>query len=229
LSQINVPGPALGQAGDMQTQPAVPCVRQFRYVALAALLAAGLAARAAPVEPTNSPEQVVRDTAEKVMAEVRARAEELTRNPDSLYLLVEEQVAPRFDVPFIAQQVLGRYWSQATPEQRARFTAAFQSMLIRTYAHGLLAYRDEPFEWYPLRTAPDAGDVLVKSSLGSSEGLPMAVNYRVHLRDGEWRVYDISIDGISLIVNYRGMFAQRLRKQGLDALIGRMESRAAAR
>jgi phospholipid transport system substrate-binding protein len=213
----------------MEYGPEFPCRRWIRCMALAALLAGGILAPANAAAAVSAPEQVVRDTAERVMAEVRARAEELTRNPDSLYLLVEEQVAPRFDVSFIAQQVLGRHWNEATPVQRERFTAAFQSMLIRTYAHGLLAYKDETFEWYPLRAAPGAEDVLVKSSLGSSEGQPMAVNYRVHLRDGEWRVYDIAIDGVSLIVNYRGMFAQTLRKQGLDTLIRRMESRIAAR
>ncbi len=196
---------------------------------MTALLAGGIAALAAAADSLSPPEQLVRDTAEQVMREVRMRAEELTRNPDSLYLLVEEQVVPRFDVAFTAQQVLGRHWNEATPAQRERFTAAFQSMLIRTYAHSLLAYKDEPFEWPPFRAAPGAQDVTVKSSLGSSGGQPMAVNYRVHLKDGEWRVYDISIDGVSLIVNYRGMFMHTIRKEGLEVLIERMQRRAAGR
>jgi phospholipid transport system substrate-binding protein len=194
-------------------------------LAIAAAIAMALVSRS--LARPEAPEEFVRGTAELVMGEIRDHADEYSSEPDRLYRLIEEQVVPRFDVAMVSQQVLGQYWGQATPGQRARFMAAFQFMLVRTYAHSLLAYKDDPFEWYPPRAAPGAEDVTVRSSIGLSDGSPMALNYRVRFKDGEWRVYDISIDGVSLIVNYRGMFTHEIRKNGLDALIGRMEMKNA--
>ncbi|HXG29907.1 MAG TPA: ABC transporter substrate-binding protein, partial [Nevskiales bacterium] len=123
-----------------------------RHRLLAALLAAPLAVLAAvPATAAVPPDQVARETADMTLREIRARKEELQRDPNQLYALVEQKILPHFDFERISQLVLGQHWRAASPEQRERFSAAFQRMLVRSYSHALIEYDSERIEWAPLR------------------------------------------------------------------------------
>lgn len=175
------------------------------------------------------PDQVARETADRTLSQIEARREELRRDPGQLYALVEEQILPHFDFERISQLVLGRYWKDANPEQRKRFNEAFQGMLVRSYSHALVEYDSERIEWAPLRMPPGTTDVVVRSNVVRKNGPPIPINYNIHLKDNRWLVYDVTIDAISLVTNYRGTFSSEIRKNGLDGLIARLEQKQASR
>lgn len=168
-------------------------------------------------------EQIVQRIAEDVMQEVRFHGDAYERDPAELYLLVEHRLLPHFDMNRISRHVLGRYWEQATATQRERFMTAFQFLLVRQYAGALLSVRDDVFEWQDATLADEGRDALVRSSILRMEGPPLSVYYRLYRVNETWLLYDLAIDGISLTTNYRGMFIQELRRNGLDALILRLE------
>lgn len=195
--------------------------------ALAAMLSVTLALLAgapawAAVVP---PDQVARETADMTLREIKSRKEELRSEPQKLYALVEQQILPHFDFERISQLVLGKHWKDANPEQRERFSRSFQRMLVRSYSHALIEYDSERIEWAPLRTVPGTTDVVVRSNVIRKGGPPIPINYNVHLKGQEWLVYDVTIDAISLVTNYRGTFANEIRKAGLDSLIARLEQK----
>lgn len=190
---------------------------------LAGLLLASTAVNAA----ATPPDQVARETADTILREITTRREELRADPRQLYALVEEKLLPRFDFERISQLTLGKHWKSATPEQRQRFSNAFQRMLVRSYSHALLEYESERIEWVPLRMTPAARDVVVRSSVVRKGGPPIPINYNVHLKNNQWLVYDVTIDAISLVTNYRGTFANEINKNGVDSLIARLEQKQA--
>ncbi|MGH8453343.1 MAG: MlaC/ttg2D family ABC transporter substrate-binding protein, partial [Nevskiales bacterium] len=111
------------------------------------------------------PDQVARETADITLREIKTRKDELRSNPQKLYALVEEKILPHFDFDRTSQLVLGKHWKDANPEQRQRFSTAFQRMLVRSYSHALIEYDSERIEWAPLRMGPGTTDVLVRSNV----------------------------------------------------------------
>jgi phospholipid transport system substrate-binding protein len=180
-----------------------------------------------PATAAVPPDQVARETADMTLREVKARKAELSSDPKKLYALVEQQILPHFDFERISQLVLGKHWKDASPEQRQRFSAAFQRMLIRSYSHALVEYDSERIEWAPLRMKPGSKDVVVQSNVIRKGGPPIPISYNIHLKNDEWLVYDVTIDAISLVTNYRGTFASEVRKNGIDSLIARLEQKQA--
>lgn len=201
--------------------------RNAVFAAVMALLTMTLALPAlAAIVP---PDQVARETADMTLREIKARKQELSADPQKLYALVEQQILPHFDFDRISQLVLGKHWKDASPEQRERFSSAFQWMLIRSYSHALIEYDSERIEWAPLRLPAGTTDVVIRSNVVRKGGPPIPINYNIHLKNDQWLVYDVSIDAISLVTNYRGTFANEIRKGGLDSLIARLEQKQARR
>ncbi|HHH13259.1 MAG TPA: ABC transporter substrate-binding protein [Thiolapillus brandeum] len=170
------------------------------------------------------PQELVRSTAEYVLSEVRAHKAELERDNSGIYRLVEERVIPHFDFRRMTRSALGRYWRQATEEQRNRLTREFQELLVRTYAIMLLSYSDEKVEYLPFRGRPGDKRVVVRTKVYTSDGAPpVPIDYRLYFKDGQWKVYDVVVDGVSLVSNYRGTFASEVRKGGIEGLIVSLE------
>ena len=199
-----------------------------RLILIAAMSALPLATPVT-VAAAAPPDQVARETADKALREIKSRKAELRSDPNKLYALVEEQILPHFDFQRISQLVLGKYWKDATPEQREHFSVAFQRMLLRSYSHALIEYDSERIEWAPLHMSPGTRDVVVRSNVIRKGGPPIPINYNIHLKNNRWLVYDVTIDAISLVTNYRGTFANEIRKNGLDSLIARLEQKQADR
>jgi phospholipid transport system substrate-binding protein len=199
-----------------------------RLILIAVMIALPLATPVT-VAAAVPPDQVARETADMTLREIKSRKAELRSDPNKLYALVEEQILPHFDFQRISQLVLGKYWKDATPEQRERFSVAFQRMLLRSYSHALIEYDSERIEWAPLHMSPGTRDVVVRSNVIRKGGPPIPINYNIHLKNNRWLVYDVTIDAISLVTNYRGTFANEIRKNGLDSLIARLEQKQADR
>lgn len=193
---------------------------------LAVILSSLLFAAAAQAAPTPTPpDAVVKGTTEKLQALIKQNLSQYQANQALFYKVVDDTVVPHFDTRYIAQLVLARHWRGATDEQRSRFESAFKSMLIGTYANTLLEYHDSVrAEWKPLRMAEGATEVTVSSSLMRPNGPPIPVGFVMRLNNGAWKIYDITIENISLIANFRGQFNGEIRKSGLDTVIQSMEN-----
>ena len=127
----------------------------------------------------------------------------------------------------MSQAAMGRYWRDASPDQRERLASEFKELLVRTYATALLSYSGQAVEYLPVRLRAEAEDVLIPTRVAATGGPPIPVNYRLIRNSDEWKVYDVVIDGISLVTNYRSTFAAEVRRFGVDGLIKRLADRNA--
>ncbi|HSH30985.1 MAG TPA: ABC transporter substrate-binding protein [Thiohalobacter sp.] len=175
----------------------------------------------ATAQAGESPMKVVRETSEQVFAELR-RNGDLDR--EQLNDLIERVILPHVDFEAFSRLTLARYWRDASETQRRDFTREFRSLLVRTYATSLSEYSGEKVEYLRERME-DEGRALVNTRIVRPDGPPIPVDYRLRLNGDKWQVYDIMIDGVSLIINYRSSFQQTIRQQGLDALIRQLAER----
>lgn len=167
---------------------------------------------AAPALAVEDPQMVVKQTADVVLGEVTERKAELEADSSLIYPLVERTVVPRFDFETMSRSAMGRFWRKASPQQRRRIIAEFRELLVRTYATALLGYSGQKIEYPPMNVADGARKVMVPTKV-KSEGAPaIPINYRLKVSgEGVWLVYDVVIDGISLVTNYRSTFARLIR------------------
>jgi len=133
--------------------------------------------------------------------------------------LVETRILPHFDFNRMTRIAVARNWRQATDEQQQTLTAEFRTLLVRTYSVALSSYRDQVIEYQPLRAAPGATEVTVKSEVQQPGAQPMNIDYDMEETPAGWKVYDIKIAGISLVTTYRDSFASRVRAGGIAGLI----------
>ncbi|MDH5485469.1 MAG: ABC transporter substrate-binding protein [Gammaproteobacteria bacterium] len=171
-----------------------------------------------------APDTLVKDTTDKMLAALKKNHDELTKNKSLIYDLVGEIVLPHFDFIRMSRWVLGKDWDPASKDQKLRFIRAFRTLMVRTYAVALLDYTDQKIEFQPLRGEASQDDVTVYTKVIQPAGKPPTlINYRLYLKKDEWKVYDIAVDGISLVSNYRTSFASEIKQDGLEALITRLE------
>ena len=122
----------------------------------------------------------------------------------------------------MADLALGRYSKKVTSEQKPLIVDEFRTLLVRTYGKALLEYTDEKLTFLPMEGDPASGKVLVKSEIEQAGGFPIPMDYALRLVDGKWKVSDISVDGISLVTNYRSSFGRTIKRKGVDALIAKL-------
>lgn len=194
---------------------------------LALALAFGIcgATGAQSPSPAVSAESFMKDVVDDILSVVEKRRDELQEDPQALRDLVTEQIMPHVDFRYLSQLVLARHWRTASEAQREAFMAAFRNMLMRTYADALLAYRDQEIRYLPNRNDPERRDAQVRTEIVPKDGQPIPVTYRLYRNDqGEWKIYDITVERISLVTNYRSTFDDQIRKHGLDGLIEKLEN-----
>lgn len=166
------------------------------------------------------PEELVRKTAEVILSEIKAHRNVYAKDYAKLYKMADEKVLPHFDFRRMSQWVLGRSWKDATPEQRDRFTAEFRDLLVGTYSQALLNYTDQEIVYLPVQRKPEDTEVTVKTEVKQTSGPNIPINYSFYKnKEGAWKVYDISIEGVSLVTNYRSVYATKVREKGMDGLI----------
>lgn len=176
----------------------------------------------------QSPEEVVAQTSQRMIDALKEYKASLKDEPKIVHDLIETIVLPHFDVDYVVRLILGKHWLQATADQRRRFKQAFQLLVMNTYAKALLEYSGEKVKVLPL-----AGDfsqlrtVMVHSVLDSADAKPIEVNYRMRKTGDEWKVIDLTVENVSLILSYKHSFAEQIREKGLDVLIVSIESKNA--
>ena len=193
------------------------------------ILLAGLLwgiADAAATALIPSAQDMVKSTSTEIINSLRAQSEELHDNPERIYDFIQSRVLPHFDFERMSRLVLGKYWRRASPQERREFVEQFRYLLVRTYATAMLDYAEDPIAYLPFRDDPEAKDVTVRTEVDIPGGNPVPVDYSVYQVDGRWKVYDVSIDGVSLVVNYRSSFATQIRSEGgIEGLIAKMRER----
>lgn len=198
--------------------------RRFLMGAFAFLLAgpAFAAAEPAPAAATGgatAPDAIVRKTTDDIIALLKKNKAVYAKDTSKLYAMVDERVLPIFDFERMSQWVLGRSWRQATEEQRSRFTQEFRTLLVRTYATALLNYTDQKVTIQPAQKKSER-EALVKTEVQQGSGAPaVPIHYSFYRGERDWKVFDVTIDGVSLVSNYRGTYASKIKQQGIDGLI----------
>lgn len=185
-------------------------------LAVGIALAIGAGVRAA--EPV-APDALAKAVTAEVLALIRADKDLQAGDPVKVARLIETKVAPHFDFTTMTQLAMGRNWREASPAQRKALVAEFRTLLVRTYTSAFTHYRDHTVEYRPLKLAPGDTDVVVKSFIRQPGGAPVSVDYRMEKTPEGWKVYDVRIEGVSLIENYRHSFQAEIARGGIDGLI----------
>jgi phospholipid transport system substrate-binding protein len=210
--------PAHCSLAHRRTDPAPPSWgMRAPLLAAVALLVASHAHAQLLVPPPSRADAVMQRATTEVTTLLQADA--AARRPTDLTRLVEKTIVPMFDLPRMTSLALGRNWRLASPEQQAVLTAEFQTLFVHTYASVLSSYRDETVEYKPLRAPPDATEVLVRSVVRRAGAEPLSVDYEMAQHAAGWKVYDVKVEGVSLVINYRESFNATVREGGIDALI----------
>ncbi|MBK1647535.1 MlaC/ttg2D family ABC transporter substrate-binding protein [Rhabdochromatium marinum] len=177
-------------------------------------------------QAAQSPTDLVRTTAETMLSTLETRQAEIERRPQLIYDLVGRIVAPHFDFELITQSAVGRDWRQATPAQRQALIDAFREVLVSTYATALLKYSGEDILYQAARPGTRSDTVIVPTQVRAPGASAIPVDYRLHNQDGDWKVYDVVIENVSLISNYRGQFRAILGRSGIDGLIEELRAKS---
>ena len=165
------------------------------------------------------PEALIRNTVDEVLAIVKQDKDIQTGNKKKVTELVDAKVLPHFNFTHMTRLAVGKNWRNATPEQKKVLEIEFRNLLVRTYTTAFTTYKDQEVEVKPLKMANDATEVTMKTFILNKGKQPLPVNYDMEKTASGWKVYDLSIEGVSLVTNYSGTFAEQVQKSGIDGLI----------
>lgn len=189
------------------------------------LFFAGLFAPFAVPAQESAPDALVKGVTNDVLAIVRADREIQSGNTQRAIDLVEQKVLPHFNFARMTQLAVGRDWRQATPDQQKQLTQEFKTLLVRTYSNALTSYKNQSIDFKPVRMQPTDSDVTVRSEVRQPGAQPIGIDYSLEKNSGGWKVYDVTVGGVSLVTNYRESFAAEVRRGGVDGLIKSLRSK----
>lgn len=181
--------------------------------AMAVLLSAG--ARAQEILP---PDTLVKSVTLEVV-DILRKDKDIQADRKKLVALIDAKIVPHFNFASMTAAALGSNWSKASPEQKAKLTDEFRTLMVRTYASSISAYRDQKFDFRPLRSKPTDTDVTVNVRVVQSGTEPVKIDYEMEKTPRGWKVWDVRVADISLTANYRTEFANIVRDSGVDGLI----------
>jgi phospholipid transport system substrate-binding protein len=173
---------------------------------------------------TLGPQELVENSAKRMLQELDANRAMYANDPAKLDALVANVLLPNFDTEYAARLVLGQYWRTATPDQRKRFVAAFYHSLLRNYGAALVDFTADRFVILPYRGDPGDTMATVRTEVKKSSGEKVPVDFSLRKTDGIWKAWDVVIEGISYVKSFRTDFGAEIQQKGLDEVINRMES-----
>ena len=166
-----------------------------------------------------APDILVKRITTEVIGIIKRDKDIQAGNPRKIADLVEKRILPHFSFARMTQIAMAVNWRRATPEQQKALTEEFKTLLVRSYSNALSLYRDQVIEFKPLRMRPEDSDVTVKSEIRQKGAQPVTLHYDMEKTPSGWKVYDVKVNGVSLITNYREDFAAQVRESGIDGLI----------
>ena len=173
----------------------------------------------------ESPDQMVKRVADELLTIIKADKDLQKGDSRKVVELAEAKVLPNFDFERMTRLAVGKNWQQATPEQRAALTKEFRTLLVRTYSTSLTQYRNQTIDVKPTKIAAGDKDAVVKTAVIQQGGPPIPIDYAMEKMDSGWKVYDVVIDGASLVTTYRGSFNDQIQKGGIDGLVKTLQER----
>ncbi len=173
------------------------------------------------------PEELVKKVTADVLDSIKSDKQLQSGDRKKALGLAEQKILPYVDFREAAQIATGRAWQGATPEQQTRIANEFRSMLIRIYSNAIDVYRGQTMKVLPLRIPPGATDVTVRNQYIKDGRPPVAVDYSMRKMPEGWKIYDITIEGVSLVLTYRSEFANITRDSGVEGLIRRLAEKNA--
>jgi phospholipid transport system substrate-binding protein len=204
-------------------------MRSFPATLCAAFLTLGAANGAAAQEvPGPGPQQLIEKVSQDMLRDIDANRAALRQDPAKLRALVDRNLLPNFDTDYASRLVLGKHWRTATPEQRSRFVGAFIDSMMRQYGTALLDFTADRMTILPFRGDPAAASATVRTEVKRDNGTPVPVNYSMRATPRGWKAWDVTIEGVSYVKNFRTDFGSEIDAKGLDAVIQRLETQNAA-
>ena len=173
------------------------------------------------------PDVLARTTTQEVLAIVKQDKDLQNGNLSKVYQLVEAKILPNFDFNRMTQLAVGKHWPRATAKQKQELVTEFRNLLVRTYSSSLTAFTNQTVEFKPMTIKPDDTDVTVRSQIRQPGGQPIPIDYSMYKTAFGWKVYDVAIDGVSLVTNYRASFSTTIRQNGIDGLIKMLATQSA--
>ena len=200
--------------------------KHYAILALLTLLLGLMLATKGNAEDLQLPQQVIQNISSELQQKLQDKS--FTKNFVQVTQFVNGVIYPHTDFDKIAPLILGKHWKTATTDEQERFKHEFQTLLVRTYSRAFVEYNDWSMRFLPLEVSDEATKALVKTNVMQPHKQPIDVNYRMFLSKGEWKVYDILIDGVSLVTNYRSTFNDEIQTKGsLSAVIDDLAKRNA--
>jgi phospholipid transport system substrate-binding protein len=190
------------------------------------LASLALVAGAATVQAADikAPEVLIKEVSSDVLDAVKADKTIQAGDVQKVVALVDAKVMPHVNFQRMTASAVGRYWRQATPEQKTRLQDEFKILLVRTYSGALSEVKDQTVSIKPMRSAPTDTEVVVRTEV-RGKGDPIQLDYRLEKADAGWRIYDVNVLGVWLVDNYRSSFAQEIGANGIDGLITKLAER----
>jgi phospholipid transport system substrate-binding protein len=176
----------------------------------------------------EAPDALVKRTTDEVLAIIKADKDMQSGNMSKVVQLAEQRVLPHFDFERMTRLAVGRNWNAATPEQKQALVKEFRTMLVRTYSSSLAQYRNQTIEVKPAKVGPADKEAIVRTAVLQQGGPSIPIDYAMEKMDSGWKVYDVVIDGASLVTTYRGTFNDQVQKGGLDGLLKTLQDRNAS-
>ena len=201
---------------------------------LAVVLMAAMSTLAPTVQAAGSCDATTREDALKVVSEtttalfaaVDANAAAISEDPARARALVDEHISPHVDLKGFSKLVLGKHWRRATAEQQDAFLTQFHNLVLRTYATAVTSYTGIQIQYLPMREESRENFATVRTLIPRSGGESVKVNYRLHCRNNVWKLFDVSIAGVSMVTTYRTAFSAEVKKSGLDGLIKALQEKS---
>jgi phospholipid transport system substrate-binding protein len=197
---------------------------RFAIVGFCVLVLGLVSASKSMAENLQPPQQIIQSVSTQLQQKLKDKV--FTKDFAQVTQYVNGVICPHTDFDKIAPLVLGKHWKAATVDEQQRFKHEFQTLIVRTYSRAFVEYNDWTMRFIPLEMSNDATKVIVKTEVLQPGLQPVDVNYRMFLSNGEWKVYDIMIDGVSLVTNYRSTFNEEIQAKGsLSAVIDNLVKR----
>ena len=165
------------------------------------------------------PDTLVEETAREVLKIIKRDKDTLSGNKEKILSLVKSKILPHFNFTRMTRLAMGKNWSKASPQQQQELEEAFRTLLVRTYYKALAVYSDHTIKVLPVKNMAGETDTTVKTEVIPSNGQAISINYSMGKTNNSWKVYDITVAGISLVINYRGTFNSKIRSGGVKGLL----------
>ena len=175
-----------------------------------------------------APDALIKNTVQEVIAIIKQDKDIQAGDQKKINALVDAKVLPHFDFTRMTQLAVGKYWRTATPGQKQALATEFRNMLVRTYTKVFTVYRDQTVEMKPFRMEAGDTEVTVKTVIIKPGSQPIPVDYEMKIAADGWKVFDISIEGVSMVMSYRGTFASEIQDGGIDGLIKTLSDKNAS-